>query len=242
MIDVLWLPGTGFSSGPDGISAEFGRRLDPTRFRFRVLRYPASYGGFAPSYADSREAGMAELITAVSKAPGRVVVGGYSQGAGIAGDLAEGSGRVFDGKVVACALISDPSRPPGAGMPGRPVASGYGISGARGSMSVPTWWAAAEGDPITALPEGNPLRSIADMSEYFSFQSPGDAHRWMESLADRCRRNAWQRWWSPENWRTWGGAMAYARGYLVDGKHTTDYLLHGHAQALAETVNREVRS
>lgn len=239
MIDVLWLPGTGFSSGPDGISAEFGRCLDPNRFRFRVLRYPASYGGLEPSYADSRVAGMGVLVAAIAHAPGPVVLGGYSQGAGIAGDFAE-LPAASQTKVRACALISDPMRPVGAGMPGRPAASGYGIAGARGAMGVPTWWAAAEGDPITALPEGNPLRSIADLTEYFSFRSPGDAARWMESLADRCRRNAWQRWWSLENWRTWSGAMAYARGYLVDGKHTTDYLLYGHAQALADVVNREV--
>ncbi|WP_306365486.1 hypothetical protein [Nocardia sp. CC227C] len=49
--------------------------------------------------------------------------------------------------------------------------------------------------------------------------------------------------WLPgsfQHWRTWGGAVAYARGYLLDSRHTLDYVRHGHAQALADTVNREV--
>ncbi|WP_280470969.1 alpha/beta fold hydrolase [Nocardia cyriacigeorgica] len=249
MIEVLWLPGTGFSSGPDGISETFGRALDPARFRFRALRYPASYGGLELAYADSRKIGRHHLLEGIAHSPGPVVIGGYSQGAGIAGDLAAelADGTVLvDGQVIGCALISDPARPSGAGMPGRPVAPGYGIVGARAiptrfeHQDIPIWWAAAEGDPITALPAGNPLRTLADTTEYFSLRSPGDAYRWMESLADRCRRNAWQRWWSPSNWATWAGAMAFARGYLWDGRHTTDYLVHGHAQALADVVNREV--
>jgi len=238
-VEVIWLPGTGFSTGPDIISSTFGAALDPYRFQFQSLRYPAAYGSAGMSYAESVRIGKAAMVEAIRATPYRAVIGGYSQGAGIAGDLAAEIGQGFwpDLDVVGCALIADPARPHGAGMPDWPTASGYGITGERPIEGVPTWWAANEGDPITALPSGNPLRSIADLSEYYSLRSPGDAIQWMERLADRARRNQWQRWWSIENWRSWGGAVAYARGYLFDGRHGFDYVNRGHAHRLAEVVN-----
>ncbi|MBF6254448.1 hypothetical protein [Nocardia farcinica] len=96
-------------------------------------------------------------------------------------------------------------------------------------------------DPITALPAGNPLRSIADVTEYMTLSDPVSAHRWGEDLLRRAVEGRWQRWWSPANWRSWGGAIAYARGYLVDGRHTADYVLYGHAAHLARIVAEEVR-
>lgn len=239
--ELLWLGGTGFGAGGDDISDAFRRHLDPDRFAFRYIAYPGSYG-IGPSYADSRAAGRAALIDAIRSTPNRVCLGGYSQGAGIAGDLAAeiGRGELPDLEVVGCALIADPSRPEHAGMPGWPTASGFGIVGVRDVVGVPTWWAANEGDPITSLPAGNPLRSLADASEYFSLMSPVAAVRWMRTLEERARSDRWQRWWSVENWRSWNGAIAYARGYLADGRHTTDYIVNGHAQHLAQVVNNSI--
>ncbi|WP_052373503.1 cutinase family protein, partial [Nocardia otitidiscaviarum] len=214
-IDVLWLAGTGFGRSPDDISLTFAKHLDANRFRFLPVRYPADYGA-AVSYADSRADGRQALIDAIRATPNLVVLGGYSQGAGIAGDLAAeiGRGQHPDLEVVGCALIADPARPPRSGMPHRPPASGYGITGARDVLGVPTWWAAAEGDPICSLPAGNPLRTLADVTEYYSLADAADAWRWMQSLLARAEQGRWQRWWSLRHWRTWGGAVAYARGYL----------------------------
>lgn len=241
MIDVLILPGTGFPRG-DGISKAFADALDPSRFAPRIVQYPAEYGNPRP-YAESRIIGRWALLDQiVGYRP--FILAGYSQGAGIAGDLAreivEHMPGVVADHLVGCALIADPLRPAGAGMPHRPPASGYGIAGTRAVPRVPTWWAAADGDPITALPPGNPLRSIADLTEWWSLAGPAEIRRWGEDLVEKCRRGAYQRWWSVEHWRTWFGAMAYARGYLIDGRHTTDYIAHGHVQALAHVINEEV--
>lgn len=246
MIDVFWLPGSGFSTGPDGISSAFGAALDD-RFRFVSLRYPAEFG-VRMSYTGSVMAGRQMLVNAIRETENRAVVGGYSQGAAAAGSLAAaiGRGEYPDLGVEACALIADPGRPPGSGCPGLPTASGYGISGpVPVDRIVPTYWAAAEGDPITALPAGNPLRFVADLTEWMSLASPGDAHRWGVDLVDRAVRGRWQRWWSLENVRSWGGAVAYARGYLPrpvgDGRHTDSYITEGLAVGLARAINEAVR-
>lgn len=241
MIDVLILGGTGFPRG-DGISRAFADALDPSHFNPRIVEYAAAYGGLDIPYAQSRLTGRRALLEAMNGRP--TVLAGYSQGAGIAGNLANEIATYMPGaiadNVVGCALIADPSRPAGAGMPHRPPAPGYGVAGPRHVRDIPTWWAAAEGDPITALPAGNALRSIADLSEWYSLAGPDEIARWGADLVEKCRASTYQRWWSLDNWRTWAGAMAFARGYLWDGRHTTDYLTQGHVQALADTVGLEV--
>lgn len=241
MIDVLILPGTGFPRG-DGISQAFADSLDPTRFAPRIVEYAAAYGGLDMPYAQSRHTGRRALLQAITGYR-PFVLAGYSQGAGIAGDLAVEIVQHMPGvcadHLVGCALIADPYRPMLAGMPHRPPAPGYGIAGQR-AVPGPVWWAAADGDPITALPAGNPLRSVADLSEWWSLAGPAEIHAWALDLVDKARHQRIQRWWSGENWRTWAGALRFARGYLIDGRHTTDYLRLGHVQALADVVGREV--
>ncbi|MEV0028828.1 alpha/beta fold hydrolase [Nocardia sp. NPDC050793] len=234
--DVLIVPGTWHPDG-DGISAAFADALDSKRFRPRIVSYPADYGRTMP-YAESLVAGRKALIAAIEASPGHLVLAGYSQGAAIAGDLAASLGRDELSRVAACALIADPLRPVGKCLGVDP--GGYGIAGQRDVPNIPTYWAAAPGDPITALPAGNPLRSIADLSAYFSLSSPQDALRWGQSLLDGATRRQLQRWWSPQNWRSWSGAVAFARGYLFDGRHTEDYIRHGHAKRLAERINAEI--
>lgn len=244
MIDVLILGGTGFPHGGDGICEEFMRHLDSDRFAPRIVDYPAQYGGIGldESYYDSRAAGRKALIDAIRATPNRVVVAGYSQGAAIAGDLAAeiGSGGHPDLEVLAAALIADPGRPAGGPAAGMPALDSYGITGARPISGVPVYWAANGGDPISSLPSGNPLRTLADVTGYFSLRSTADAERWAQDMINRALTCRWQRWWSLANWRDWGGAIAYARGYLFDGAHTDDYIRLGLCAQLADVINREV--
>ncbi|GAA5102713.1 PE-PPE domain-containing protein [Nocardia iowensis] len=238
VIDVLIVGGTWNSKG-DPITAAFAEALDPRRFVVRMVPYPADYGRHV-AFADSVAAGRRALIEAIEATPNRVLLAGYSQGAGIAGDLAAdiGQGHFPHLEVVACALIADPLRPAGRCLGSDP--GGYGVVGQRDIANIPAYWVAAAGDPITALPAGNPLRLIADLSAYFSLSSPEAMVRWGHSLIEIATRRQLQRWWSPEHWRSWGGAVAYARGYLFDGRHTDAYLRHGLARLLAEAINREV--
>ncbi|KAA8890283.1 PE-PPE domain-containing protein [Nocardia colli] len=238
VIDVLMVGGTWNPNG-DRVTAAFAEALDPQRFVVRMVPYPADYGRHV-AFADSVAAGRRALLEAIGATPNRVLLAGYSQGAGIAGDLAADIGRgLFPQlEVVACALIADPLRPAGRCLGKDP--GGYGVVGQRNITRIPTYWVAAEGDPITALPAGNPLRLIADLSAYFSLSSPEAMVRWGQSIIETATGRQLQRWWSPQNWRSWGGAVAYARGYLFDGRHTEDYIRHGHARLLAEAINREV--
>ncbi|MFR9750480.1 PE-PPE domain-containing protein [Nocardia sp. 004] len=238
IFDVLIVGGTWNSDGA-GACRVFADALDPKVFTSQMVPYPADYGNQV-TYADSAAVGRRALIEAIEATGNRVVLAGYSQGAGIVGDLAAeiGRGEFPLLEVVACALIADPLRPMGACIDTDP--GGYGIAGQRPITGIPTYWAAAAGDPITALPAGNPLRSIADLSAYFSLRSPEAMLRWGQSLIEVAIDRQLQRWWSPRNWHSWGGAVAYLRGYLLDGRHTDDYIRHGHALRLAEVINREV--
>lgn len=236
MIDVLWLGGTGFPNGGDGVSETFAKYLRKDKFNFQIVPYPADYGLKGTSYPESMALGRQALIDAIEASPNKVIIGGYSQGAGIAGNLASET-LPAQLEVLGCALVADPYRPIGAGMPGQPITGGCGIGGQRPITQVPTWWAANEGDPITAIPWGNPLRFLADMSEYFSLSSVADAMLWMADLIARAKSGRWQ----PQNWlswRSWTDAVAYGRGYLFDGRHTDDYIIRHHAQFLAEVVNK----
>lgn len=241
MIDVLWLRGTGHGAVPDGVSEEFAKFLDPDRFRFRAVEYPADYGQVL-SYAESVQIGVSNLDNAAMQSPNPVVIGGYSQGAAAAGDLAAavaaGAHPYLDVRGVA--LIADPLRPAGAGMPGLPAAAGYGISGQR-LIGMPTLWAANDGDPITALPAGNPLRTVADVSEFLAATcDPSRAADLFVTTLRAVTDGRMQRWWDVSNWRTWGGALAYLRGYLFDGRHTDDYIRRGLCAELAAAVNDTV--
>lgn len=235
------VPGTGFPHGGDGVCEAFLNALDPSRFTARVVSYAAGYG--FPAYASSVAAGRAALIEAIRATSNPAVIGGFSQGAEVAGNVAAeiGRGGLPGLEVVGCALLADPSRPEGAGMPGRAPVSGYGISGQRRVDRIPTWWAAAVGDPITSLGAGSPLRSIADLTEFYSIASPQEALAWGQDLLDRARRGRWQQWWNPANWRTWGGAARDAYNYLpVGGRHGAAYVLEGYCRDLAAVINREI--
>lgn len=239
--NVYILAGTGFPAGGDGVCETFAAHLDE-RFFPQIIRYPAAFGS-PMSWAQSRAAGRQALIDAIRGSDRLAVIAGFSQGAGIAGDLAAeiGRGELPDLEVVGCALIADPGRPVGGGMPGSPVVGGYGIAGERPVSSIPTWWAAAEGDPITALPAGDLLRTVADVADYYSLAGPVEAFQWGEQLVTRAKAGQWQRWWSIENWQSWGGALRYAYNYLpAGGRHGRAYVAEGLCVALAQVVNEAI--
>ncbi|MFB8031296.1 hypothetical protein [Streptomyces sp. NPDC055990] len=244
---ALILPGTGFPEGGDGICERFLSHLDE-RFFPQIVRYPAAgFGTGGISWAQSRAAGKVALLAAARESKNPVILGGYSQG-GIAGDVAaeigEGKHRDLAGKVLGCALIADPKRPVDGGLPGERPASGYGIAGNRPITKVPTWWASCEGDPITSLGPGSPLRGVADAADYFSLSSPQDALAWGFNLYDRAMRRNNQPFWKVEYWRTWGGAAQSARNYLPRpfgaGLHTTALVEQGLLVRLADAVNKGV--
>ncbi|WP_329405480.1 PE-PPE domain-containing protein [Nocardia vinacea] len=236
MIDVLILGGTGFPHG-EGISETFARRLDPSRFRYRYVDYPAQYGNPIP-YDESVAIGTSALLWAIQEAANPVLLAGYSQGAGIAAQVAEqvGAGQHPDLEVVGAALIACPWRPPGPAVLGDP--GGYGISGALEIQGMPVWYAAAVRDPITALPRGSMLRSVADLTGYWSATDPTKAVQWAESMAAAVREHRLQEWWSPFTLWDSFGALRQVSAYAAEGRHTDAYITEGHCAALADAVNR----
>lgn len=230
MIDMLWLGGT-FNAQGEGISDDFLKRLDPKRFRYRYVPYPADYGKVV-SYAESARLGELALARAVNECPGAVVVGGYSQGAAIAGNYAARVGR---NKVIACVLIADPLRQ-GIRATVNPKPEGYGIGGER-EIPMVVKQVAAWGDPITSLPAGNYLRTVADFSEFMG----RDVNAWAVNVLSKIVRGQVQPWWRWSNRRDWAEAGRWLRGYSHDGRHTTAYVQEGLTKQLADAVNRDIR-
>lgn len=238
MIDVLVVGGTGESFPRDtrtevtGLLKVVTDQLDSTRFRSIWVGYPAEYG-FGHSYAGSKYHGKRNLIRAIERTPNPAIILGYSQGACIVGDLAAELHLHPQLDVRGVALVADPERRQGQVY--GPDPGGYGVAGNRlVAPSCPVWSVAAWGDPICALPPGNPIRSIADLTEFMDFGDPLD---WGRHLLQRAKAGKWQRWWSIRNWRTWLGAIAWARGYLIDGRHTSAYVRDGHLDRLAAAIN-----
>lgn len=233
MIDVLWLAGT-FNPNGEGISGDFLKRLDTKRLRHRYVSYPADYGRVV-SYGESTRLGELALDRAVRECPGAVVVGGYSQGATIAGNYAARMAEAKPRKVIGCALIADPmrdgSQPCVGGNP-----DGYGIGGARRIEGVKSFRVAAWGDPITSLPAGNYLRTVADFSEFMG----RDVNAWAVNVLSKIVKGQMQPWWRWSNRRDWAEAGRWLRGYTTDGRHTDAYVREGLTEQLAAAVNRDI--
>lgn len=245
MIEVLCVGGTGETSNSDsrtqvtGMLSELLRFLPADEFRGVWVTYPGAYA-FPVTYAESVSVGAANLVRAVSASQNKVIVVGYSQGAEIVkramNEVLHKTPFLAE-KIVGIGLVADPSRPADqrTGWPAPPeLNSTYGIAGEThidlaDLLHIPVWTIVAPTDPITDLPPGNPLRSIFDLTEFASL----DAEVWAHALWERAKKRQWQRWWSIENWQTWGGAIAYLRGYLIDGRHTQDYIRGGHLERLA---------
>lgn len=236
-IDVLCLPGT-FQPQGEPISDAFMRGLNRDKFNPVYVEYPASYGTPLP-YADSRQGGYDSLLAAAqARFPNPVHLYGYSQGAWGAGKLAQEHGlNLTTGvNIVGCALMADPERPHSK-VPVLGPSVGYGISGERDITDVPTWWAAVENDPITSLGAGNPMRLIADLSLYYSIDSPEAVLRWFEQMMLTALARSLQPFWHPDHWRDWNDAFDALLNYAIRGRHTDAYVNEGHALCLAEAMN-----
>lgn len=237
MITVLSLPGT-FQPNGEPITQAFQDAFDPAEFSCVTVPYAAAYGDPVP-YGDSREDGYQKLRTAAYAASGPLILSGYSQGAWGAGKLANEAGRGLhpDLDVRACALIADPLRPHNSQTLVGDDPGGYGISGERYITGLPVLWVTAIHDPISALPPGNPLRSIADLSVYWSLASPLAAAQWIASVFEAVIQHQLQPWWLPDHWRDWGGALEWAYYYTeLGGRHTRAYVEEGLSAQLAVAV------
>lgn len=240
-VQVLLVPGTSETNlvdtdnTPNGLLKTVSDRLDQEKFFCKEVIYAAVYGTDGMNYIQSRQTGIDMLIHETQTYDGPTIWIGYSQGADSVGEASKlipelGLNVIFIG------LVADPARHPDQNVLIEPHPAGsYGITGQRlVQASCPVWTAAATGDPICALPEGNPLRSVADGTKFMS----SNFISWFLMTLKLCQESQAQRWWDLGNWKTWGGAIAYARGYLFDGRHTRAYVDEGHTLALAIKINQ----
>ncbi len=241
MIDLFWLRGTTerIVMG-SGVSGTFLAAVDDKKFHVVPIEYPAEVGDPMP-WADSRDAGRAALIGAIRQTPNLAAIGGYSQGAGIAGDLAAdiaagGLSALKGLQVVACALVADPSRPQGAGV--GVVPPGWGICGQRPVPHIPTFWAAAFADPITALPGNSLLRALPDLVQYWGLRGPADVARWGQSLMAILVQRRYEMWLSGDpSLGECVNAINELDNFVFFGRHTDAYVQQGLCVRLADALN-----
>lgn len=201
---------------------EVTKHLPPT-WRMRWVAYPGTYGNGLDYSASVREgvARAADIAREESRWNPTMVLG-YSQGADIAARLANGitSGLYDEIDCAGVGLLADPGRNPyQLAHHGRDAT--YGIIGSRhvADWKFPVFSMAAPGDPISRLPIGSPLRSVADMTAMLSSR-PGSTGPWLDDLGRKIREGRMQQWWSPANWRTWNGALDQLANYTIRGRHT----------------------
>lgn len=246
MITVLCVAGTSEVNAntaptpPIGLLALAGAKLDPERFIVKMVPYPAEYGR-PNSYAVSRGWGIDKLVKMSQAEPGPVIWWGYSQGAAIVGEAARQYAYMPNAGVDlrGVGVVADPWRAPDqpSGVDDNYRHKGYGIAGGRylpEGAGFPTWSITAASDPICDLPSGNPLRTIADATEFLSTSNP---RAWIEDLLVKAKKQQYQQWWNLRNIASWGGALAYLKGYLLDGRHTIAYIREGHLDRLANATN-----
>ncbi|WP_037162524.1 hypothetical protein [Rhodococcoides fascians] len=219
MITIITARGVSEAIGRNMITA-VTRGLDPTRFRVRELEaFSASYGwvGGNEAFGVSQERGRAALLRMIDEDPYPVILVGFSAGAKLVGDVAAeiASGMHPRLHVLLVGVIADPARHHTQFV--GEDRGGYGITGGRwiDPKDFPVYSYTAPGDPISELPEGNPLRSLADLTEYWG----PDIDRWLRELVKVATARQWQRWWDLRSWRTWSGAIFWANNYLHGGRH-----------------------
>lgn len=143
-VSVIMVPGTtetNSNANPNVAVGMLKPITDPLASRFgsgvKITYIPYAAAAFTngKAYTDSKKEGADKLRKAIADACGKVIFGGYSQGADIAGDEASaiGNGRspVKPDKILAVGLLADP----GQGVDGEtvvgPKINGRGISGSR---------------------------------------------------------------------------------------------------------------
>ena len=191
------------------------------QFVEKWLPYPAVYAAPGGSYATSVGVGIQRLQQAVERSTLPVILIGYSQGARVVGDFARVAALgmhepAIRDRIVSVGLIADPNR--AASQLDGPRVKGYGVGGERfippGEFGVHQ--ISAEGDPISSLPAGNPIRVFADWSEFYS---PGKHDDWFAGLRRKHEEGKFQK--ILRDPLGWFGATAYLKGYLFDRRHTS---------------------
>lgn len=233
MIDVLWLDGTWMPNGGSPASEAFRRNLNPARYRFRYVPYPAQYGpATGPAdmpYLASTRIGASRLAEAVAASPNPAIVGGYSQGAAAAiRYMREILPNRPDHVVWAYASLGDPHTQQHAGRSG--IAGALQVSWRRFTL-----WAG--GDPIADLPDGAPLRTIADLTAWMGTRDLDAVEQWGQQLLAAAKAGRLQNWWRLWDLPAWASTVGYARGYLYDGRHNTAYVDDGVSARLAVQLN-----
>ena len=249
MIDVFTVRGTGERFTGPRLLDDVTRRLDPNRFQYTEIAYPASVGAanaerspFGPSLNRSLTVGKYALADAVQRTPNRAGLLGYSLGAYVISefleDLHAGAPYTQGCEIMFVATVANPRLAPGPSNPG------YGIAGEHRTWpSIRRFEIFNPNDAICCCPDRSPLRSLSDALDAFSFAEAGG---WSADLADRLRRGRWQPtsvdWWRDPlgTFRAYKEAARLMAGYL-GAEHNTRYLLDGHTARLADTINREVR-
>ena len=202
-----------------GMLADSAKRLD-SRFRAQWVPYPAVYGTSMP-YDESVRLGAGALLSQIDQLIGApFVLWGYSQGCDV---VRQALALLEPGAdCLGVGMLADPGRHPDqwAGMARKP--EGYGIRGAFriDNSRFPVWSLSAQGDPISSLPAGNPLRLIADLTDMMGLAGPAQRLAWFADMVAKITAGQLQPWWTADHWRDWGGALAFARGYVIDGRHT----------------------
>ena len=235
MITVLCARGIG-EPLTENMLSHVTRMLPADRFNVIEIPYPAEYGPVPGLAGKSFDASLAELrrlvLWEIVKAPGRVVLLGYSAGAAGMGDIAaeialglhmdatrEMGWPAFQalpiaGKIAGVGLVADPRMPTGLDPLGRPM---WGIAGSRViPADYPVWWVADPADPIPCLEVDSPLRTVADQTDAMSLTDPV---AWGLSLFARLQFGQWQavaiRWWDRESViRQYSAAFAALQRYV----------------------------
>lgn len=235
-VDLLWCDGTWSKPGArSAVSQALRTELAGSRVRFSYVDYPAEFseatGRGDMSLGQSVAVGMDAMTRAVRDAPGRVFIGGYSQGGMVAVRFAR-ERLPYDWTIEADAVVTlgDPHQP-----------SHLGRSGIAGPLEVPRPRISvyAPGDPIADLRDGSPLRSIFDLGEWMALRTIEDAHLWAKDLIEKAIDVKVQAWWNPLRWRDVNDALAAANRYFGTA-HTLSYIEGGHIQRLAGMVEKAV--
>ncbi|NKR30203.1 cutinase family protein [Rhodococcus hoagii] len=125
---------------PVGMLAEVGNGLKNeygSKIKVVYPAYSASAFDKGKTYSDSQETGVAAVNRILQAACSGTVflLGGYSQGAHVMGDVASsignGQGPIPASQVKAVGLVADPKRGPGSGQLIGPAVPGTGIAGTR---------------------------------------------------------------------------------------------------------------
>ena len=125
-------------------------RVDPSRFKWVTVRYPA-----ALPLSTSIATGVDTAISKIHATPGRFIFVGTSIGAIIASNLYDElrTGRLQDrkGDLIAGLLIGNPRRQAGHTLPGATDPGGRGILQPNLASCASSWWEfAPPGDPASA--------------------------------------------------------------------------------------------